>query len=553
MAGITVGMAVTFGHTMLAQMPSEPGPAPSTFQMDLAPGPGGWSDGDETVRLDHRGGAGLDQNDTVIRISVGTTDHTYQDADLDGGFSDGTLTIGESWSVNLTVPPSTTTTLRVVRDASPSQVVEDLQAESGSLDCSDDQTPPSVSTWSQEPDDIAASTTGSVDVTVTAEDTCSGVNTDTTPHLWYRFDDTDTFTDAGSMTRLSGATWQGSIPEPTDGWDAHAGQTLVYRVDPLEDQANNTGVSENRSDAIEADGDLGGELTYVTDHVLFSGTLENFTAAQNGTDGGDAATLTENETSPNATTSEAYGTAYSSSTGTESAGSATGSPDGSHALIDDRAEWIGVEGFQTFSGEIVTVEVALEGHYDGTTSGSADELELAYRVGTQTGETKGVYDPTSLNESTDGPAKYINVTGDRDWTWTDVEDLQVRSSYERNGQLDDLTYAVDALWVRVTYDNPSYNMSIRGDVDSLPSGSHDLELRYAVSDETHHVQVWNFTADAWEQRGRSLSSSSMTDWSLALDADEVEASETRFRIVDDARDADQQSTVDLDYARVRTR
>lgn len=553
MASITVAMAVTFGHSMVNEIPSEPGPAPSSVEMGLDGGPGGWQDGDEHVHVTHTSGAALARNGTTIRITVGDTVHTYAGADLGGPFADGQLTIGERWQANLSIPASTDVDVQVVRETPSRRVIASSLMESGSLDCSTDSQAPYAASWSQSPSDLDATHSGPLDLTVTAEDACAGVDTATTPHLEYRFSGTTTFSDDGAMTQLSGATWRGSIPEPSDGWDAHGGETLVYRVNPLADHANNTEPSQTRSETIEADDALGGELTYVTDHLVFSGTVTDFPAAQNASDDGDTAVLEENVTSPDATTSEAYGTAYSSSGGVKDPGDATGSPDDVHASTDDHGEFVGVEGFQTFSGEIQRVEVALQGHHQGTLDGAADELELAYRVGTQPGKTKGLYGPSDLNETTDGPTQYLNVTSDRDWTWSDVDELQVRATYERNGPLDGLTYDIDALWIRLTYDNPAYNMSIRADVEGLPTGSHDLELRYAISDETHHVQVWNFTAGTWATRGSALTATTLTDWSVPLASDEADGGQVRLRIVDDVRDASQQSTVELDHARVRTR
>lgn len=549
LAAITVTLAVAAGQTMLGAVP-EPDPPPVTFAIDLAAGEDGWASGDETLSLAHTGGAALPRGEATIRVTVGSENRVYGGEELGGAFDDGELTIGETWSTNLTVPTATSVDVHVVRSQPSRSVVASAQFTSGSQTCADDTQAPTVAVWSQEPDPLTATTSGRAEVTATVEDDCSGVDVDDAPTLAYRIDDAD-LTVAENGTLVGQRTWQASIPEPADGWQAHAGGTLTYRWQDLADQAGNTAPSENRSVPIE-DESGAGHLTYVTDHTVFSGTLEGFAAAQNASDDGDTALLTENATSPGNTSSEAYATAHSSASGTEDAGDATGSPDDAHARVDAKKEWVAVEGFQTFSGDILGVELAFQATDEGGDAPD-DELELSYKVGHRHGDTRQRYAASELGPSTDNETVYLDVTGDRDWAWTDVDDLQVRATYEANGGPDDVVYAVDALWVRVTYEDPSYNMSIRGDIEGLPEGDHALELGYAVSDERHHVQIWNATASQWEQRGSALTSSSLRDWSLDLAPDEVAGNETRFRIVDDGGDSVSRSTVELDYARGRTR
>lgn len=551
MAAMTVTLSVFFGQSLLGAIP-DAGPAPSTIEFDVAAGQDGWDSGDEMVTIRHTGGASLARDDTRIKVTVGSTQHTYEGEGLEGPFEDAKFTIGERWRINLTIPASTHVDVQVLHTDPSAQVVASTMFLSPEPTCEADTTEPDVATWTQEPESLEASLDGPLEVTATVEDDCSSVITDEAPHLTYRFDDAANYTDAGAADSLGGRTWQGQIPEPADGWDAHAGETLTYRLDPLEDTAGNTGPSQSRSIPVGADKALEGQLTYLTNHTIFSGSMENFAAAQNGTDGGEAAILEEQETSSGASSSEAYATAHSSSSGTEDPGDATGSPDDVHARVDEDDEWVAVEGFQTFSGDIHAVELAFQAQDEG--DGAADdEMKISYRVNNRKGKTSETYDASELDAGTDNDTVFLNVTADRDWSWDDVDVLQVRATYDRKGALDDVSYAVDALWVRVNYEDPAYNLSVQGKIEDLPAGDQTLELRYAISEETHHVDVWNFTDESWQQRGSALTSTSMRNWSLALTTDEVSGNNTRFRIVDDGVDPDARSTVDLDYARGRTR
>ena len=51
------------------------------------------------------------------------------------------------------------------------------------------------------------------------------------------------------MTHLSGNAWSFSIPEPSDGWSAHGGDTLFYQV-RCQDQTGNLGISQEKKIAV---------------------------------------------------------------------------------------------------------------------------------------------------------------------------------------------------------------------------------------------------------------------------------------------------------------
>lgn len=546
-AALTIGMAVTLGQFAVDLLPAEKPPAPTSLQAAVNPGEGGWGTGDETLSLSHTGGAPLPQNDTTIRVRQGALEHDFSHENI--SFPEGHLALGDRWNTTLSVPANTTLEVSIMRHTPSTKIIATASPQSGPEDCSQDTHPPSVSTWTRRPAVLAYPFESSLEITATLQDDCSGPDRQTAPHLWYRLLNDSFPVDAGSMENFGGDTWKGEIPEPDDGWPEE--ETLIYYLSPLQDHAGNKAQSQNQTATIEPEPLAEGILTYVTAYHAFSGSVEDFSALQNATNG-DAATLKEESTEPNVTTSEAYGTAHSSSPGTTDPGDATGSPDGNHALLGGNKEWVGIEGFQTFAGDINAVDIAVQGHYEGTPGPEGDALELSYRVGTTRGSTTAIYDTDDIPEGEDGAATYLNVTDDRDWVWSDLAELQVRSAYTQQGSPDDLEYHVNALWLRVAYENPAYNMSIRMDVDDLPSGDHEIELLYAVSDEVHHVEAWNYTATRWDPMSPSLARTTSDTWTAPLHSTQTEDGTALFRLVDEGPDH-RESTVDLEYAGVRTR
>lgn len=553
MALLTVSMALVLSDLVSDSVP-DPGPGGSwEIGAEIGPGNQAWGDGDEVVRVTHRGGPDLLRSETRIGIDVEGNNTVYEIGSLGGAFDDGALEIGETWTKETEIGPNATVEITVVVTSVQARVVAQAELRSGRQDCGTDGLAPHVESWTQDPADLDGGSVGPATVVATLDDACAGVDTNTTPHLEYRFGTSGSFTDAGEMNLVSGTSWRGEIPEPSAGWDDKVNETLVYRLDPMEDLASNVATSDERTDEIEPASPAPSTLTYASNHTVFSGTVENMTNLQDGTDDGQAANLTENETSSGNVTSEVYGTAHSSS-GASSPGNATGAPDGAHAVLPTDRDWVSVSGYNTFQGDIRSVEVALEGHYTGTANGQEDELRLSYEISGTEGATDGRFSLSDLASGSDGPAEYVNVTGDRSWTWGDISNLAVKAEYDKNGAEDDVDFEVDALWTRVVYADPGYNLSVQVNVTDVPDGStHDLELAYDTTGETFHVQVLNATSGNWTTRGDPLGSTSRTTWAVELTPDEVDGGTVETRLVDDGADAVERDTLALDYVRVRTR
>lgn len=542
-----------------SQMLSDAQPRPTvTVPVEAAisadPGLSLWGTGDETITVRHTGGSALDRARTSVRIHVGTDVEVLEGAALLGGFTDGALTIGETWTHSRDIPPGSQVVVQVVQLSSPVRVLSESFLRIPTADCTGDTLAPTVAYWTQAPDDVHALIAGEITVTVTLEDDCAGLAGAIEPHLAYVLDDGSgpSFTDLGPMTQLSTAIFQGTIPEPVTGWGDHADETLVYKVTNLADANGNTGESVERTDAIESSG-AGGIVTYVARFNASHATVSDFPAAQNGTDGGAEAAFQENSTGSGSLLSELYGTAHTSS-GAQAPGNATGAPDDQRAVLDADLEWVGVKGFNTFAGAITSVEFAFDGHTTGTRSGASDDLVLSYAISGAEGATTQTIALADLPSGSDGAPVFTNVTADRaSWSWTDIANLQVKAEYKARGTQDAATIEVDALWVRLRYIDTGYNLTARLHVDAVPAGSTQaLELRYRATGDTYAVEVWNFTANAWVRHGAWLDEPLSTGWTILLDPDEIASGEVRLRVVDRETTSGAAGTLYLDHVRVRT-
>jgi len=89
------------------------------------------------------------------------------------------------------------------------------------------------------------------------------------------------------------------------------------------------------------------------------------------------------------------------------------------------------------------VEIALEGKHDGGKDvGQTDTMELSQNLGS----TSQTYPLTTSDTQ-----HFLDVTGDRSWTWTDISNLEVTATCQcRDTGADNRQFRVASLWVRVT-------------------------------------------------------------------------------------------------------
>lgn len=537
---LLVGITVVVAGVLLFVIFRIPGPVDhvnSNVTIAVDRGAGGWGTGDERVTVTHTGGETILRDAAKITVKIGATTNTYVGAGgLTQGFSDGKFKVGETWTQTYTIGAETSVTVNLISDTTDGGAMI-VATNSVTPTCLTDTTPPVVSLWAQNPADVRSTTSGGVVVTATVEDGCSGVDATVNPSLRYRVNDgsNPAYSNAGAMTPLGGLSWQVTIPDQT--WANQGGKNLQYYASGMKDLRANVGDGAVRTELIEA----AVTYSYVTSNTVTTGTVTNFANAQSGSDSNAVATLTEANTG-SSSAPDRYGTT-NAGTGTNT-NEADGAPDDVYATLADDGAYARIGGFATTTGTITKVEIAFEGKYTGAYSN--DYLRLAYRISGTTGSTLQDISLTSTDATT-----YKDVTADRAWTWTDITNMDVQGTFNKNGGEDSIDIQVDALWIRVTYTTLAYAMSIRMDTTGVPAGTnHDLELRYKTTGDTYRVDVYD--GAAWNARGATLSAALLTGWTYALTAAEYNSGAPAIRVIDLTPAGTTQGTLDLEYVRVKT-
>lgn len=544
LVGITVLMMGGLALTVLGM----DGPARSP-QLLLVPSahPGtdqDWGTADDHVRVLHKGGEALPRDETTIVLHINGTTTRYEGALLDGGFSDGSLTLGEQWTRTGPLPLGARIALDVVHAGQASAVVASsvLHVPRTHADpCARDTIPPAVAAWTQSPADVTAITTGDVNVRIEVVDNCSGVNATVAPRLHSRIvGPSSPFTDHGPMGFVSGTTWEADIPDPT--WSAQAGKTLEYHVSGLTDHQGNSGASSVQKDIIQ----LAGTQTYVTGFDPDTGTMGNFARMQSGTDSGAFATIRETETGPGPATQTLDAAAATVENGwtdtqhaaasddqyTTKSGNAPGFVE--YSITDPAA--IG-----TISQVVLKAEVA-------TSKTSADWYLQACNAGTCSAQSGGLGAPTSdTNISYDVSAPALRPGGIGTWQWSDIQDLRVRVHGDGTGNP---TFSIDHVWVEVTADGSTYRMQMDLEIDGVPLGAqHAVEMRHETFGDRFSLQAWD--GAAWNTRATLESPGTMSGLVHVLTPQEYNGGSVRLRVIDVAASGTQ-GEVRVDYLRVVT-
>jgi flagellin-like protein len=547
MVALTVAVAGAMVTVIYGAVPASQDQHRASLSASIHESDGGWGTGDETVRVSHEGGDAIPQSFLTVVVAIDGTETRYTDGSADPldhagqdafGGGDTRFVIGDRWeSPEITIPPGARVAVTVVdHEAGKTLWTGSFRAGGGA--CTVDTSPPTVTGWTQSPPDVDTETSGPVTVDATVSDNC-GVDTSQDPHLHYRVNDgTDpAFTDAGAMSLQSGTTWQGSIPDQS--WGAQGGDTLEYEVVDMADQSGNTGDSTLQQDEIE---DAGARAYVQVPFSMDTGTAVNDAAARSADDGGAPATLAEEQTDEQSSTDEHYGSA-SSGTATTPA-NAEDEPDDAYATVDANGEAVTVTDVDTGSGDIVTVEIAVEGKHDGGRDVAQDDtITLSH----DEGPTSERYDLDTTDET-----KYLEITGDKaSWSWSDLQNLDVTATCTcHDNRNDEKVFSIDALWLRVEASVKTYELQTdRLTFDPLQGASpYTLELRYRTGgSEAFQAQVWD--GSAWTVQSPNLDQASYTVFAEELTAGEVAAG-PQIRILDTGTAQNTQGTLDLDYVRV---
>src|SRR5688572_15847029 len=217
-----------------------------------------WDTGDEKLQLRHLGGEAMQAGDTVIAYenAGSTTTHTGTSGAgaLGSAFSDGELTIGETWESpdDLELAQDEVVAVDVVGTAGESTLLATGEVTGrgvltgGASGCAPDVADP-TSSWTNVPDNFdAAELDTTLTVTLTGADNCDLNESATVTIKWgYSTPPTD-FTD--TMTG-PGPAWTYTLPAQV--WTAHSGDTIYWQAFGIDDTAGNTANSAIGSEFID--------------------------------------------------------------------------------------------------------------------------------------------------------------------------------------------------------------------------------------------------------------------------------------------------------------
>lgn len=276
--------------------------------------------------------------------------------------------------------------------------------------------------------------------------------------------------------------------------------------------------------------------------------MADFANMQSAGDGDAAATITQN-----GGPTGVVATATTGSSGVTDASDALPAVDDDAWAVIDSGDVLDIRTFDTGSstGTITSVEIIIDGHRDGSTNGNADTLDVEVRNG-------GSWDSEHedwLPQMKPGSAPFderlvVNITDrEAEWDWAEVAALRVRLDYDPKQRSDNMDFNIDSFHIRVSTADP-YSLDMRLDWDDLPVGSMgELQLRYQVTADTYHVEVYDGTT--WNTRGATLDQGTWTTWTYTLtEAEKSGCVGPCIRIIDDTPGSTS-GTIEIDYARVR--
>ncbi len=549
LVAITVLMVGALG-VLIFSVAEPVDPIAADVTATLSQGNGGWGTGDEEIRLAHRGGERIDADRATIRIKIGNDQEEISGASQIGGaFSDGSLSIGETWVRLEDIPNGVDVTVVLIGEGrgGGSTVLAQVSAVA---DCSADAIPPFVDTWSLAPSDLRSDTVGNVVVTATVEDGCQNVLDTPVPALFFGF--TDGFTPATfQQVALSpGAQphqWVGTITGQT--WSSQSGMFLELYLDPVTDAGSNSGESDHFQELVD-------DLASLTPPSGFTAHVGGLTAAefaklQSWTDGSSANLTEAPQTAPSQSTGPTKRDPATAPGNTVANDNDALLSDNVRATIEATTDIISVTGFTAPAGatSIISASMGFEGLREGPQSGNTVSVVLSALIGATPAGTPLTQSltTTEMNYTTALPGVTLaNVPS----ITLNLQGVQVSAGQR--------WAAIDHVWVELTYMAPgpsTYNMTIEIRFDSIgPGSSNSLQIVYqAGSIEDFRVEVQS-TAGTFTARAPDMSLASPTSISIALNPSDIQTGPTivRLRIVDLTTTNTAQGYLLLDYVRIRS-
>lgn len=206
-------------------------------------------------------------------------------------------------------------------------------------------------------------------------------------------------------------------------------------------------------------------------------------------------------------------------------------------------------------GSIERVAVTLNVSIEGGGGGDSFGVRACFSDGTCKDEqTQTVAENTVTNITFDLPAPDHHPGGLATWSWSDINDLQIRIRSIKNagGPI----WKVDHAWIEVDYSPAAdYAFATEATIPDVDAGgsSHALQIRYETTGEAFEVYVWNTNTMSFQSAGE-LNSTSLTNWTFALHAtDHISGTgEVLVRITDSLASDTTRDDLTLSYVRVET-
>lgn len=508
LVGITVAVMVALS-IMLVGFLQPDDQVRADLELAVHPGQDGWGTGDETVRIRHLGGEPVPQSGFRIVLVLNGTSTVFKGSTLDagGGWDDGQLTTGETWSTVTHIPFRSLVELGVIDDQHGrllnSAVFTALGQ--GAVTGGTAPTGPTAPTA----DFTAACTVLVCDFTDTSVD-------DGTIEAWsWDFDGTGTSTDQ----------------DPTHVFLAAGSYAVTLTV------TDDEGLTDDVTRNVVAGGPL---LTYVDCPMTANvGTVSDCNDARSASDADATADLVETAGgSPTAVTLSPSNVVGENSVTDEDEVFAS---DDVRAIMDNAGDWVEVDGFDVPAGAtgIDSVSIGFEGRQEQP--GQDPDVSLRYTIG-------GTAGATTLVQSLSNPGDQTfveDVTSDRSWTVADVEAMVLRIEADDIGNRD---AEIDHMFVTIVYTPAGSDLDVEAGFSSVPAGTHELQIRYTATTDTFDIQVWD--GSAWNDRG-DLTDTSLSTFTHALTAAEYNGGSPQMRFVDQDS-AGGQATLEIEYARVST-
>ncbi|HJQ93976.1 MAG TPA: type IV pilin N-terminal domain-containing protein, partial [Candidatus Thermoplasmatota archaeon] len=502
MVGITVIAAAGFG-LLLFSFDGPPDAQHTRLTASVTPGGGDWGDGDELIRLTHVGGEPLARSEALIVFTTPSGTMTLSGSSLGSAFSDGQLTIGETWTHTISADVGDSIDVRIVVSGEQSQLLTSnsiVAGASSTMLCLGDVDPPVVS-WTQAPSDLDSTHSGAVTVTATVSDLCSSVLDTPKPHLFYCIDDVVcTPSDAGEMTETGAPgthQWSKNV-DHAGPWlaEAASGFTLYYYVSPISDDVPNSGQSATRSDPI----DLVADYTPVDTGFATAGTLADLVNAKAGPDGAEA-TMTEGAvSSPAGSGGPTKFSGTPASTGGASNPTNAQTSNDVRAAMEDDSDVIDVSGFDlpANANTVTALAIGFEGRRETTLLGTDPSWRLEYKLASDVSYNNGGLGMTSEASTTDVD-RTRTLSGIT--SVSAVEGMTVRVVVDVGNGVNQRDLEVDHVFATVTYTTTAattYTMTVQLNWTGVDPGDvQQVELRYRTVGDTFTVEAFNFTSLTW--------------------------------------------------------